>query len=131
MAKKSPVQLIVRRDWNITMRTDNTDIENACISYRHDYGLMGPIEREKIRSEAMKWKDIFDSQAREDHTDLLSVAEASSLVNFQCPHCRQNSQVADTLSDEGGMIKFKKVESDWIRCLHCRKEVFAYRFLAA
>ncbi|HUW43793.1 MAG TPA: hypothetical protein VMV95_02440 [Bacillota bacterium] len=30
-------------------------IHDACLSYRHDYGLMSKKEQEKLRFEALEW----------------------------------------------------------------------------
>jgi hypothetical protein len=31
------------------------DVYNACLSYRHDFGLLDPIERQQIQEEALSW----------------------------------------------------------------------------
>jgi len=40
-------------------------LRNACLYYRHDYGLMGPIAQEKLRSSALgwlrAWRKAFDT----------------------------------------------------------------------
>ena len=35
-------------------------ITDACLSYRHDYGLMDRAEREKLRAAAARWREIWD-----------------------------------------------------------------------
>jgi hypothetical protein len=30
-------------------------VDSACMYYRHDFGLMGPTERDKMRFEAKEW----------------------------------------------------------------------------
>jgi hypothetical protein len=34
-------------------------LHDACLYYRHDYGLMGPVAQEKLRSLALSWLDAW------------------------------------------------------------------------
>lgn len=34
---------------------DSRFIENICLSYRHDYGLLSVTERQRVRFEALEW----------------------------------------------------------------------------
>ena len=36
------------------------DLANACLSYRHDFGLMSAADREKLMVEAREWARAFD-----------------------------------------------------------------------
>lgn len=36
-------------------RPTSVETDSACMYIRHDYGLMGPIERQELRSKATEW----------------------------------------------------------------------------
>ncbi|MBK7362859.1 MAG: hypothetical protein IPJ01_11225 [Micavibrio sp.] len=43
--------------------TDEILVENVCLSFRHDFGLMNNEEREKLRFECKEWlRALFNNQ---------------------------------------------------------------------
>ena len=41
---------------------NDSQIESVCMSYRHDFGLIGPIARKKLKSEAKYWLEAFNKE---------------------------------------------------------------------
>jgi hypothetical protein len=35
------------------------EINQACLSYRHDFGLLSPEEQQKIRTQAEQWLEAW------------------------------------------------------------------------
>ena len=60
-------------------------IFDACMSVRHDYGLMGPIEREKLRFEALEWFRAWEKAIYEPSGPPQRKQEAGELEG--CPFC--------------------------------------------
>ena len=40
-------------------KLERCDLYDVCMNYRHDYGLLGPIERENLRSQARQWLEAW------------------------------------------------------------------------
>ena len=39
----------------LARKPSREEIDSACMYFRHDYGLMGPIERDNLRFMASEW----------------------------------------------------------------------------
>ncbi len=50
----------VKNKKSIIDRPTRGQITDACLSYRHDYGLMDRVEREILRADAVRWLEIWD-----------------------------------------------------------------------
>lgn len=41
------------------------DLDDACLSYRHDYGLMSPAEQVKLKHEGLAWFNVWSERLAE------------------------------------------------------------------
>jgi hypothetical protein len=77
------------------MRTPtDQEIDQVCMTFRHDFGLLPIVEANKVRQDARRWFDawrIFLSDEMPDQIDLYRIIKSSG--------ARRHSDIAKAVAD--------------------------------
>lgn len=64
-------------------------LESACLSFRHDYGLLSDDERKGVRFEALQWLTAWQKEGMgADRNEVIEqCARIVDLCNREGPYC--------------------------------------------
>lgn len=51
-------------------------VHSACLSYRHDYGLMTPVAQAALRSDCIHWNEALSKLTPEPSADVVEMVDA-------------------------------------------------------
>lgn len=72
----------------------NAEIDSACLSFRHDFGLMGIEDANRMRWTASEWLRSWravEEMNRPDHVEVLRAIKSSG--------ARSHSDIAKVIAD--------------------------------
>jgi hypothetical protein len=82
----------------IYLRDDPHFIDNLCLSFRHDFGLLNDEEQQKVRFECKEWlRSLYNNAQRVCRCDdcRFNLIDDDRDTGYRTPYCAKEHWVGD------------------------------------